>query len=121
MIPFLISSLTLIVLDVLFLWFQKQTFETQLRIIQGDTKIKLFGIVLCYACLIFALNYFILFPKRSILDAFFLGICIYGVYEGTTYATLNKWSLSLVAKDTLWGGILFAVSTWISSLYIKKI
>jgi len=110
---FIVASVALILLDGLFLWFQSGVFSKQLQLIQGETKLKILGVVLCYAFLLFALNYFIILPKKSILDAFLLGACIYGVYEGTTYAIINKWSLSLVMMDTLWGGILFAAATWI--------
>jgi uncharacterized membrane protein len=113
MFRYLLASLAFLFLDGLFLWFQSSVFTKQLQLIQGETKMKLFGVVFCYIFLLFALNYFILFPKKSILDAFLLGICIYGVYEGTTYATLNKWPLSLLLIDTLWGGILFASSNFI--------
>ena len=113
---YIVASVAFILLDGIFLWFQRSVFTKQLQLIQGETKLKLFGVVFCYAFLLFALNYFILLPKKSILDAFLLGACIYGVYEGTTYAILNKWSLSLVMMDTLWGGILFAAATWIGGL-----
>jgi hypothetical protein len=68
---------------------------------------------LCYIFLIFALNYFIIQPKRSVNDAFFLGILIYGVYETTNYALFTKWSFLTVVIDTLWGGTLFALTTFI--------
>ena len=110
MFRYLLASLAFIFLDGLFLCFQICVFTKQLQLIQGETKMILFGVVFCYIFLLFALNYFILFPQKSTLDAFLLGICIYGVYEGTTYATLNKWPLSLLMIDTLWGGILFASS-----------
>jgi uncharacterized membrane protein len=114
----IIASLAFLFLDGFFLWFQSSIFTNQLQLIQGsETKLKIFGVVFCYFFLLFALHYFILFPKKSILDAFLLGICIYGVYEGTTYATLNKWPLFLVFIDTLWGGILFAGSTWIGRFF----
>jgi len=113
---YIFASISFLLLDGLFLWFQSSVFTKRLQLIQGKTKIKLFGVVLCYVFLLFALNYFILFPKKRILDAFLLGVCIYGVYEGTTYATLNQWPLSLLMIDTLWGGILFAASTWIGGL-----
>ena len=57
------------------------------------------------------LNYFIIDKKKSIADAFLLGIVIYGVYESTNYAILDKWNTKAVAMDTLWGGILFALTT----------
>jgi uncharacterized membrane protein len=63
--------------------------------------------------LILGLYYFIIKPNRSIKDAFLLGLVIYGVYEGTNYALFNNWSEYIVIIDTLWGGILFALTTFI--------
>lgn len=116
MYRYILASVALVFLDGLFIWYQSSVFTRQLELIQGKTKMKLFGVLFCYACLLFALNYFVLYQKKSVLDAFLLGLCIYGVYEGTTYATLHKWPLSLVIIDTLWGGVLFASSTWIGRL-----
>jgi len=71
---------------------------------------------LCYIFLVIGLNYFILEKKKSIWDAFLLGLVIYGVYETTNYAIFDKWQTMMVVIDTLWGGILFALTTGI----IKK-
>ena len=60
------------------------------------------------------MNYFILKQRRSVMDAFILGIVIYGVYETTTYALLKKWSIQTVMIDTLWGGILFGLTTYLT-------
>ena len=66
--------------------------------------------------LIVGINYFIIKPKKSVSDAFLLGIVIYGVYETTNYALLKNWSILTVIIDTLWGGILFAITTYIINL-----
>ena len=50
------------------------------------------------------------------MDAFLLGIVIYGVYESTNYAILKNWNIKAVALDTLWGGILFALTTKVTYL-----
>jgi uncharacterized membrane protein len=71
------------------------------------------GLVLCYIFLIFGLNYFIIKSKRNAYDAFLLGILIYGVFETTNYALFKKWSIFTVILDTLWGGTLFAIVTFI--------
>ena len=64
-------------------------------------------------------SYFIIIPKKSHIDAFVLGLVIYGVYEGTNYAILKKWPLKIVIMDTLWGGILFALTSFfVNSLNI---
>jgi uncharacterized membrane protein len=59
------------------------------------------------------ITYPIIKPNKSIIEAFLLGLVIYGVYETTNYALLEKWSLKTVIIDTLWGGILFALTTFI--------
>jgi uncharacterized membrane protein len=72
------------------------------------------GAILCYLALILGLNYFIIQPKKSAVDAFIFGLVIYAVYETTNYATLKKWSPTLVVMDTLWGGVLFALTTYLT-------
>jgi uncharacterized membrane protein len=62
------------------------------------------------------INYFIIKPRRSVSDAFLLGIIIYGVYETTNLALFKNWSILTVIIDTLWGGILFATTTYIVNL-----
>lgn len=102
-------------LDAIFLWNMSPTFKKLIQKIQGE-PLQLYyrGVIPCYIFLIFALNYFILIPHKSVLDAFLLGFCIYGVYETTNYATLKDWPLRTVLIDTLWGGTLFALITWIT-------
>ncbi len=41
---------------------------------------------------------------------------IYGVYETTNYALLKNWSILTVFIDTLWGGLLFAFTTYIINM-----
>jgi len=109
---FLLSSIIFISLDFFYLKFMKNYFDNQIQKIQG-TKItlNLFGALICYILLILGLNYFIIKQHKSISDAFLLGIVIYGVYETTNLALLKNWSLLTVFLDTLWGGILFALTT----------
>ena len=57
------------------------------------------------------LYYFIIKDKRSVLDAVILGSGIYGVYAWTIYALLKNWTLKVVIIDTIWGGILFGLTT----------
>jgi uncharacterized membrane protein len=78
--------------------------------------VKFLGIALCYLFLITGINYFIIKPRKSASEAFLLGLVIYGVYETTNYALLNNWSILTVVMDTLWGGILFALTTYIINM-----
>ena len=107
-----LPGIILLVLDFIYISASKSMFENQIIEIQRVAlNVKIPGAVACYAFLIFGLYYFILRTHRSVLDAFLLGIVIYGVYETTSYALLKKWKLSIVLMDTLWGGVLFGLTT----------
>ena len=109
-----VSSIVFIMIDSVYLYFIKDYFNNQVKLIQGSSiKINSYAMIICYIILIFGINYFIIIPNRSILDAFLLGLIIYGVYEITNMALFSKWSWTTVLIDTLWGGILFALTTTI--------
>ena len=113
----LISAILFVVLDSIYLNLIKDYFSKQINLVQkSPIKLDFLAILLCYIFLIFGINYFIIQPNRSIQDAFILGIIIYGVYELTNKALLTKWSWLTVIMDTLWGGILFALTTYIIKL-----
>jgi hypothetical protein len=61
---------------------------------------------------VFGLYYFIIKDGRSIYEAFLLGIIIYSVYDLTSLALLKNWSVTTAVIDTLWGGILFTLTTF---------
>ena len=108
----IISAVTMLILDFIYLGTFSGFFNNLVKSIQGTAiKFKTLGAVLCYILLIGGLNYFIIDPRKSVLDAFLLGIVIYGVYETTNYALLDKWNLQAMALDTTWGGLLFAITT----------
>lgn len=117
---FLISAILLIIIDYIYLNIIKNYFFQQIIKIQGTpVQINILGILLCYLFIIIGLNYFIIKPKKSIADAFLLGIIIYGVYETTNLALFTKWSFLTVLIDTLWGGCLFAITTYLVSIIGK--
>ena len=80
-------------------------------------KINLFGVVICYIFLIIGINYFIIKQNRSIQDAFLLGLIIYATFDFTNLALFDNWSIFTAIIDSLWGGILFASTTFA----VKKI
>lgn len=111
----LISIVALLVLDSIYIYLTHKIFADQIVNIQRVVMtLKPLGAVVCYALLIAGLNYFIIQRNRSIPEAFFLGLVIYGVYDSTNYATLKKWEPSVAIMDTLWGGSLFALTTAIT-------
>ena len=113
----LVSAIVFISIDFIYLNLMKDYFQKQIQSVQGSgIKMNFLGAALCYLFLITGINYFIIKPRKSVKEAFLLGIVIYGVYETTNYALFKNWSLMTVFLDTLWGGILFAITTYIVNL-----
>ena len=113
----LVSAIIFVVTDFIYLNLVKDYFGKQIKSVQGsEIKVNLLGVALCYIFLIIGINYFIIKPRKSVQDAFLLGLIIYGVYETTNYALFKNWSIVTVIIDTLWGGILFALTTYIINL-----
>jgi uncharacterized membrane protein len=101
----LVSALVLVIVDFIYLNLIKQYFTQQIKDVQQlPMEINNLAAIICYIFLIIG------------IDAFLLGIIIYGVYETTNKALLKKWSWLTVIIDTLWGGILFAITTAIIKL-----
>lgn len=114
MISILKLSIIILLLDSLFLYSIKDLFNDQIFKIQNSNiQINFIGAILSYFFIILILYWFIIKDKKSILDAFILGICSYGIYEYTNYALLKNWNFKTTIIDTTWGGILFALSTFI--------
>jgi uncharacterized membrane protein len=118
----LISAVIFVVLDSFYLNLMKGYFEQQVKSVQGSPlKMNFLGAIVCYIFLIFGLNYFIIKPKRSIQDAFLFGLVIYAVFETTNLTLFSNWSWLTVLLDSLWGGILFALTTYITQIIRKYI
>lgn len=116
----IISAIILLFIDSIYLWGFTPHFSTLVKTIQKSPLVlNYFGVIMCYILLIIGLNYFVLQNKSlktidKIKNAFILGFVIYGVYDSTNYAIFNKWDLFTLLLDTLWGGILLALTTIIS-------
>ena len=117
---FLISAIILVVLDSVYLNIMKGYMANQVQKVQNSSiQVNYVAALICYVFLVTGLNYFIIKPNRSVQDAFLLGIIIYGVYETTNWAIFKNWSTLTVIIDTLWGGILLALTTWIVRFFKK--
>jgi uncharacterized membrane protein len=112
MLQYLIASIIFVVLDGVYLKLINSTFNNQIKNIQGtDIKVNFIAAGITYIFLIFGLNYFIIQKKRSVSDAALLGLVIYGTYEFTNLAIFSKWSMLLSIVDTMWGAVLFGLTT----------
>ena len=107
-----LTAVLLVVIDFVYLTMMTPLLNKLSIDVQGSkVQLNLYGAVLCYIFLIFGLYYFIIKDKRSIMDAFLLGLVIYTVYEFTSIAFLKNWYWSVAIIDSLWGATLFAITT----------
>lgn len=114
----LTSFLILLGLDIIYLKLTYKVMEDQIVSVQKfAVKPRILVAIACYLILFFGLYHFILVPKRSPLEAFILGIVLYGVYELTNYSIFKNWKLRTVVIDTLWGGILLGLTTKLTYLF----
>ena len=58
--------------------------------------------------------------KDSLFYGGVLGIFMYGMFSFTNYALIKNWTLEVVMLDTLWGGILYTLVSYIASFFVAK-
>ena len=61
-----------------------------------------------------ALGYLIT-QVHSAPRAFLAGVCTYAVYDFTQIVTFDKYPVAFAVADSLWGGVLMALTWWIGS------
>ena len=116
LILFFISSIVILVVDGLYLYnIGIPIFKANVELIQNaPLKANVYGAILSYVCVIGAFNYFIVLQNKSPFDAFVLGVFLYGVFDMTNITMFTKYSWKTAISDTLWGGTLFAFTTWVT-------
>jgi len=114
MLQYLVAAIVFVVLDGIYVNLIKSSYNRQIKNIQGtDIKVNMIAAAITYIILIFGINYFIIQKKRIVSDAALLGFLIYGVYNFTNLALFSKWSVLLSIVDTMWGAVLFGLTTGI--------
>ena len=112
MIQYLLSAIVFVVLDGFYLNLTNAYFNKQVKSIQGtEIKANFVAIGITYIFLIYGLNYFIIQKNRSVKDAALLGLVIYGVYEFTNLSIFTNWSVLSTTIDTVWGAVVFGLTT----------
>jgi uncharacterized membrane protein len=116
-----VITATFLIMDGTYFTVNSKFLTDTVKNVQKSTiQTKYGAVALTYVFMIATLYYFIIRPNRKAMDAFYLGVGVYGIYELTNYATLTNWPLSLVLMDTLWGGILFASATCMIKYVVNK-
>ena len=116
-----ISSILMLIIDLIYLKnIGTPVFGKLIKKIQGtDLKLNLLGAGFSYLFLIIAINYFVIIPEKNLMSAFILGLCIYGVFDATNLAIFVKYSIEASVIDTIWGGTLFTITTFITYKLLK--
>ena len=104
----------LIFIDIFYLTTIGKLYNIMIKNIQGNA-VKLYWptALLCYLALSIGLYYFIIRTKEPIINSFYLGLLIYSVFELVNYSVFSKWKLNIVLIDSIWGGILLSIVTYI--------
>lgn len=109
-----IVGLIFLIVDSIYLSSTKSHFNKLVTKIQGSSlNLDIFSTILTYISLVLGLWYFVIREKKSIMDAVFLGLAVYSVYEFTNKAIFKNWSWTTVIMDTTWGGILYGLTTYL--------
>ena len=124
----LLFAVIMTIIDFVYLSSISSIFKKMLLNIQNTKPIFRYGpAIVVYISLVASWFYFI-YPniiskkrsvKENVIDAAALGFFIYSVFEFTNYATITKWSPTLVIIDSLWGSTLYAISTYLF-IYLSK-
>ena len=118
---FVIIAVTVLGLDfIAFKLYITQHFSKLIKSIQNsEMTINFFGAALAYFFITLTIYVFVIQPKLSYFHAGLLGFLIYGIYETTNLALFKKWTLLTVLIDSVWGGILFFLTTFVFYNYKK--
>jgi uncharacterized membrane protein len=120
MLRFFLSSLVLLGLDHLWIAYLAKpayfkAYGHVLRLAQGQLQPMWWAVVVVYLALIGGLNFFVFSDRLGsnfsiISQAFIFGIVVYAVYDFTCLALFKNWPLMMSIIDTLWGGLLCALT-----------
>lgn len=99
------AAVLLLLVDLPWLFVSSPYVQTMIQKIQGSAlELRFWAAIPVYI----ALAYLIHLVEKP-MDAFWMGLCTYAVYDFTNLSTLKNYSLNFAVVDTLWGGILFAI------------
>ena len=97
-----------ILIDLPWLFLIGETAQKLILRIQGsDLKLKYVPALLVYLAIAYLVT-----KTESPMEAFKVGVATYAVYDFTNLAMFKNYTLQFALMDTLWGGILFAMTRY---------
>ena len=102
------AVLLLILIDLPWLLLIGETAQKLVLRIQGsDLKLRYAPALVVYLALAYLVT-----KTESPMEAFKVGVAVYAVYDFTNYAMFKNYTLSFAIMDSLWGGILMAMTRY---------
>ena len=109
-----IAAVVMLALDSVYLTLTRKFWGNVVMSVQNDRLIlRYLPAAFVYGLLTIGLSYFVLQRGAKVEEAFLYGIVVYGVYEFTNRAILDRWPMEAVIIDMLWGGVAMAATTYI--------
>jgi uncharacterized membrane protein len=107
---FITILVVLLVLDMI--WF-KVSMKSVYEPVLGDFTFRYAGAI-AWVLIAYGLNKYVVEGAETQRDALregaLFGLILYGVYNATNYATIDKWTPRVWAIDNLWGTFVCAVA-----------
>ena len=99
------------VLDLPWLYIQGPWVQEFVRDIQVDRSmnVRLLGAIPVYLALAYLVTQVSSAPR-----AFLLGMSVYAVYDFTQIVVFDKYPVAFAVMDSLWGGLLMALTWWLA-------
>lgn len=102
------AVLLLIFIDLPWLLLIGETAQRLILRIQGsEMRLRYPPALVVYLALAYLVT-----KTDSPLEAFKVGVAVYAVYDFTNYAMFKNYTLSFALMDSLWGGILMAMTRY---------
>ena len=127
---YLVGFIILLIIDLVWLMlFMGKRFEKMVFKIQGENMtLSPFAAIIAYILLGIGLVHFGIDLvdqnnpiKSSILNGGLFGLLCYGIFDFTNMTIFNNYELSTAIIDTIWGGFLFSITTYISHIVLLKL
>jgi uncharacterized membrane protein len=113
---FIITMVLLLIIDYIWLNTTKGIYNQTVSAVQGDNiQINYLGAFISYLTIVVSFGFFVV-PYLSsgnygnaVKYGGLLGLCMYGVFNGTNIAIFKNYSYSVALMDTVWGGVLYSI------------
>lgn len=105
----------MLIIDIIWIILNRKRYSKLIKKATGiGNKLNFFGSILAYVALMFTYLYFSKKINNNI-DMTILGLCLYAVWNTTNMAIFKDWDKITSLIDTIWGGILFGSTYYVSN------